>query len=353
MAEEIKVPGILRPGTGTYHGYSKDIIDDQLRNKTQAELNILFNQGKGLDENGNVINIVNGPTDADGISYRENLPASDHAVGSTGRKIKELEDRIDNLTPTEIPILEETVDLDNYMVDDNNNALSFIYDLSSKYVYQGKATTMCTYGRNGNSYAAFKVVDIDKYIIYIVSSQTFTYHAINNSEILSNEARNVFELGRYALIKQLQGITGDYFIDGKVSVFVDTNNRPLLYRYVTSIELGGQTISNVLLTKTIDNTAIFVYNRVSGTYKFYSKILSSSSSFNDLDALIDGGGSSGGVIDYNDLINKPTIITDYNDLTNKPITQKDNENGYVLGNGNSASGTSSIAEGNQTVASGS
>ena len=57
MAEQIKVPGVLKPGTGNYHSIAKDIIDDELNNKSQAELNALFNQGKGIDEHGNPIDI--------------------------------------------------------------------------------------------------------------------------------------------------------------------------------------------------------------------------------------------------------------------------------------------------------
>ena len=62
MAEQIKVPGVLKPGTGNYHSVAKDIIDDTLNNKSQAELNALFNQGKGIDQQGN-------PVDIGGRSY--------------------------------------------------------------------------------------------------------------------------------------------------------------------------------------------------------------------------------------------------------------------------------------------
>lgn len=351
MAERIKVPGVLKPGTGTYHSYAKDIIDDQLRNKKQSELNTLFNQGKGLDANGNVVPVV-GPTNADNVPYTDNIPASQHPSGSTGRKIKQLEDRIDSLVPAEEPTLGESVDLADYMMSDNV-ALSFTYDVSKKYVYGDKVTSMCTYARNNTSYAAFKVVDVDLYIVYTISGNTFTYYAQMDSETLPNEARSKFELGRYALVKQLQGATGDSWVDGTAGVFVGTDERPMAFKYVASVEINSQTINNVLLARTSNDSHIYVYRLQSGLFKYYTKVASSNAAFANLNALIVGGGSSGGVIDYNDLINKPTIITDYNDLTNKPIIQKNDENGYVLGNNNSASGTSSIAEGNQTVASGS
>lgn len=351
MAERIKVPGVLKPGTGTYHSYAKDIIDDQLRNKKQSELNTLFNQDKGLDANGNVVPVV-GPTNADNVPYTDNIPASQHPSGSTGRKIKQLEDRIDSLVPAEEPTLGESVDLADYMMSDNV-ALSFTYDVSKKYVYGDKVTSMCTYARNNTSYAAFKVVDVDLYIVYTISGNTFTYYAQMDSETLPNEARSKFELGRYALVKQLQGATGDSWVDGTAGVFVGTDERPMAFKYVASVEINSQTINNVLLARTSNDSHIYVYRLQSGLFKYYTKVASSNAAFANLNALIVGGGSSGGVIDYNDLINKPTIITDYNDLTNKPIIQKNDENGYVLGNNNSASGTSSIAEGNQTVASGS
>lgn len=340
MAEQIKVPGVLRPGTGSYHSYAKDIIDDQLRNKKQSELNALFNQGKGLDENGNIVPIAGGKAiDADDISYTEKVSPDSHKTGSVGKKVKELEDRINDLVPGEEYVSDTVIDLIDYMLD-GSTPQSFTYDSDTKYVYSGKVTTMCTYARNNTSYAAFKVVDIDKYIVYTIYDNTFTYYNELNSETLPNEARSKFELGKYALVKQLEGKTGDSWVDGKVGVFVDSSNRPMSFRYVSSVEIYGQTLNNVLLGKTTDDTNIYVYNLSSGMFKFNNRISSNDPVFETLNTFIVGGGSSGGAIDYNDLINKPII-------------QKNNENGYVLGNDNSASGTSSIAEGNQTVASGS
>ena len=325
MAEQIKVPGVLKPGTGTYHSYAKDIIDDQLRNKKQSELNTLFNQGKGLDANGNVVPVV-GPTNADNVPYTDNIPASQHPSGSTGRKIKQLEDRIDSLVPAEEPTLGESVDLADYMMSDNV-ALSFTYDASKKYVYGDKVTSMCTYARNNTSYAAFKVVDVDLYIVYTISGNTFTYYAQMDSETLPNEARSKFELGRYALVKQLQGATGDSWVDGTAGVFVGTDERPMAFKYVSSVEINSQTINNVLLARTSNDSYIYVYRLQSGLFKYYTKVASSNAAFADLNALIVGAsGGSGGTNDYEELINKP-------------IYKKTGENGYVL------NGASSAAEG--------
>ena len=339
MAEQIKVPGVLAPGTGTYHSYAKDIIDDQLRNKKQSELNALFNQGKGLDANGNVVPVV-GPTNADNVPYTDNVPASQHPSGSTGRKIKQLEDRIDSLVPAEEPTLGESVDLADYMMSDNV-ALSFTYDVSKKYVYGDKVTSMCTYARNNTSYAAFKVVDVDLYIVYTISGNTFTYYAQMDSETLPNEARSKFELGRYALVKQLQGATGDSWVDGTAGVFVGTDERPMAFKYVSSVEINSQTINNVLLARTSNDSYIYVYRLQSGLFKYYTKVASSNAAFANLNALIVGvsGGSSGGV-------------TDYNDLDNKPIFKKSGELGYVFSNYNSATEFDSIAEGHYTEAHG-
>lgn len=339
MAEQIKVPGVLTPGTGTYHSYAKDIIDDQLRNKKQSELNTLFNQGKGLDANGNVVPVV-GPTNADNVPYTDNIPASQHPSGSTGRKIKQLEDRIDSLVPAEEPTLGESVDLVDYMMSDNV-ALSFTYDVSKKYVYGDKVTSMCTYARNNTSYAAFKVVDVDLYIVYTISGNTFTYYAQMDSETLPNEARSKFELGRYALVKQLQGATGDSWVDGTAGVFVGTDERPMAFKYVSSVEINSQTINNVLLARTSNDSYIYVYRLQSGLFKYYTKIASSNAAFANLNALIVGvsGDSSGGV-------------TDYNDLNNKPIFKNNNEDGYVFNSECSAAHTGSLAEGYKTKANG-
>ena len=322
MAEQIKVPGVLRPGTGTYHSYAKDIIDDQLRNKKQSELNTLFNQGKGLDANGNVVPVV-GPTNADNVPYTDNIPASQHPSGSTGRKIKQLEDRIDSLVPAEEPTLGESVDLADYMMSDNV-ALSFTYDVSKKYVYGDKVTSMCTYARNNTSYAAFKVVDVDLYIVYTISGNTFTYYAQMDSETLPNEARSKFELGRYALVKQLQGATGDSWVDGTAGVFVGTDERPMAFKYVASIEINSQTINNVLLARTSNDSHIYVYRLQSGLFKYYTKVASSNATFADLNALIVGAsGGSGGTNDYEELINKP-------------IYKIAGEDGYVMNGASSA-----------------
>ena len=309
MAEQIKVPGVLRPGTGDYHSYAKDIIDDQLRNKKQSELNTLFNQGKGLDANGNVVPVV-GPTNADNVSYTDNIPASQHPSGSTGRKIKQLEDRIDSLVPAEEPTLGESVDLADYMMSDNV-ALSFTYDVSKKYVYGDKVTSMCTYARNNTSYAAFKVVDVDLYIVYTISGNTFTYYAQMDSETLPNEARSKFELGRYALVKQLQGATGDSWVDGTAGVFVGTDERPMAFKYVSSVEINSQTINNVLLARTSNDSYIYVYRLQSGLFKYYTKVASSNAAFEALNNLIvgaSGGGITGATVGGNPVTNSSGIL---------------------------------------------
>ena len=326
MAEQIKVPGVLRPGTGSYHSYAKDIIDDQLRNKKQSELNALFNQGKGLDENGNIVPVAGGKAiDADDISYTEKVLPDSHKTGSVGKKVKELEDRINDLVPGEEYVSDTVIDLIDYMLD-GSTPQSFTYDSDTKYVYSGKVTTMCTYARNNTSYAAFKVVDIDKYIVYTIYDNTFTYYNELNSETLPNEARSKFELGKYALVKQLEGKTGDSWVDGKVGVFVDSSNRPMSFRYVSSVEIYGQTLNNVLLGKTTDGTNIYVYNLSSGMFKFNNRISSNDPDFETLNTLIIGVSGSGGTNDYNNLINKP-------------IYKIEGENGYVL------NGASSAAEG--------
>lgn len=364
MAEQIKVPGVLKPGTGTYHSYAKDIIDDQLRNKKQSELNTLFNQGKGLDANGNVVPVV-GPTNADNVPYTDNIPASQHPSGSTGRKIKQLEDRIDSLVPAEEPTLGESVDLADYMMSDNV-ALSFTYDVSKKYVYGDKVTSMCTYARNNTSYAAFKVVDVDLYIVYTISGNTFTYYAQMDSETLPNEARSKFELGRYALVKQLQGATGDSWVDGTAGVFVGTDERPMAFKYVASVEINSQTINNVLLARTSNDSHIYVYRLQSGLFKYYTKVASSNAAFANLNALIVGAsGGSGGVTDYDDLDNKPIIktanngyrivSTDYEDSGAKAFAEGDTtlaagEASHAEGKGNVAMGNYSHAEGIDTIA---
>ena len=309
MAEQIKVPGVLKPGTGTYHSYAKDIIDDQLRNKKQSELNTLFNQGKGLDANGNVVPVV-GPTNADNISYTDNIPASQHPSGSTGRKIKQLEDRIDSLVPAEEPTLGESVDLADYMMSDNV-ASSFTYDVSKKYVYGDKVTSMCTYARNNTSYAAFKVVDVDLYIVYTISGNTFTYYAQMDSETLPNEARSKFELGRYALVKQLQGATGDSWVDGTAGVFVGTDERPMAFKYVPSVEINSQTVNNVLLARTSNDSHIYVYRLQSGLFKYYTKVASSNAAFEALNNLIVGasrGGITGATVGGNPVTNSSGIL---------------------------------------------
>lgn len=326
MAEQIKVPGVLRPGTGSYHSYAKDIMDDQLRNKKQSELNALFNQGKGLDENGNIVPVAGGKAiDADDISYTEKVLPDSHKTGSVGKKVKELEDRINDLVPGEEYVSDTVIDLIDYMLD-GSTPQSFTYDSDTKYVYSGKVTTMCTYARNNTSYAAFKVVDIDKYIVYTIYDNTFTYYNELNSETLPNEARSKFELGKYALVKQLEGKTGDSWVDGKVGVFVDSSNRPMSFRYVSSVEIYGQTLNNVLLGKTTDGTNIYVYNLSSGMFKFNNRISSNDPDFETLNTLIVGVSGSGGTNDYNNLINKP-------------IYKIEGENGYVL------NGASSAAEG--------
>lgn len=323
MAEQIKVPGVLRPGTGDYHSYAKDIIDDQLRNKKQSELNALFNQGKGIDKNGNIVPVAGGEAiDADDISYTEKVSPDSHKTGSVGKKVKELEDRINDLVPGEEYVSDTVIDLIDYMLD-GSTPQSFTYDSDTKYVYSGKVTTMCTYARNNTSYAAFKVVDIDKYIVYTIYDNTFTYYNELNSETLPNEARSKFELGKYALVKQLEGTTGDSWVDGKVGVFVDSSNRPMSFRYISSVEIYGQTLNNVLLGKTADGTNIYVYNLSSGLFKFNNRISSNDSAFEALNNLIVGASGGGGTNDYNDLINKP-------------IFQKEGEEGYVLNTATSA-----------------
>ena len=294
MAEQIKVPGVLRPGTGDYHSYAKDIIDDQLRNKKQSELNALFNQGKGIDKNGNIVPVAGGGAiDADDISYTEKVSPDSHKTGSVGKKVKELEDRINDLVPGEEYVSDTVIDLIDYMLD-GSTPQSFTYDSDTKYVYSGKVTTMCTYARNNTSYAAFKVVDIDKYIVYTIYDNTFTYYNELNSETLPNEARSKFELGKYALVKQLEGKTGDSWVDGKVGVFVDSSNRPMSFRYVSSVEIYGQTLNNVLLGKTTDGTNIYVYILSSGMFKFNNRISPNDSAFDALNNLIVG--ASGGDI---------------------------------------------------------
>lgn len=352
MAEQIKVPGVLRPGTGDYHSYAKDIIDDQLRNKKQSELNALFNQGKGIDKNGNIVPVAGGKAiDADDISYTEKVSPDSHKTGSMGKKVKELEDRINDLVPGEEYVSDTVIDLIDYMLDENTPQ-SFTYDSDTKYVYGGKVTTMCTYARNNTSYAAFKVVDIDKYIVYTIYDNTFTYYNELNSETLPNEARSKFELGKYALVKQLEGKTGDSWVDGKVGVFVDSSNRPMSFRYISSVEIYGQTLNNVLLGKTADGTNIYVYNLSSGLFKFNNRISSNDSAFDALNNLIVGvSGSSGGVTDYDDLDNKPIIKTANNGYG---VVSTDYENSgakaFAEGDATLAAGEASHAEGKRNVA---
>ena len=311
MAEQIKVPGVLKPGTGDYHSYAKDIIDDQLRNKKQSELNALFNQGKGIDKNGNIVPVAGGEAiDADDISYTEKVSPNSHKTGSVGKKVKELEDRINDLVPGEEYVSDTVIDLIDYMLD-GSTPQSFTYDSDTKYVYGGKVTTMCTYARNNTSYAAFKVVDIDKYIVYTIYDNTFTYYNELNSETLSNEARSKFELGKYALVKQLEGKTGDSWVDGKVGVFVDSSNRPMSFRYISSVEIYGQTLNNVLLGKTADGTNIYVYNLSSGLFKFYNRISSNDSAFEALNNLIvgaSGGGITGAAVNGSEVPKNGTIL---------------------------------------------
>lgn len=59
MAENIKVPGVFSPGVGDHIGYAQHIKDNNLKDKTQSYLNSLFNQGKGIDPNGNEVTIGN------------------------------------------------------------------------------------------------------------------------------------------------------------------------------------------------------------------------------------------------------------------------------------------------------
>lgn len=311
MAEQIKVPGVLRPGTGDYHSYAKDIIDDQLRNKKQSELNALFNQGKGIDKNGNIVPVAGGEAiDADDISYTEKVSPDNHKTGSMGKKVKELEDRINDLVPGEEYVSDTVIDLIDYMLD-GSTPQSFTYDSDTKYVYSGKVTTMCTYARNNTSYAAFKVVDIDKYIVYTIYDNTFTYYNELNSETLPNEARSKFELGKYALVKQLEGKTGDSWVDGKVGVFVDSSNRPMSFRYVSSVEIYGQTLNNVLLGKTADGTNIYVYNLSSGLFKFNNRISPNDSAFEALNNLIVGasvGDITGAAVNGSEVPKNGTIL---------------------------------------------
>lgn len=68
MAEIIQVPGVFTPGVGDHIGYAQDIKDINLNGHNQSYLNELFNQGKGIDGRGNIIQVGKSYSAGNGLS---------------------------------------------------------------------------------------------------------------------------------------------------------------------------------------------------------------------------------------------------------------------------------------------
>ena len=215
--------------------------------------------------------------------------AGSYDSGSIGKALKDARDDIKtmygDLHPVEqqdhTPVSPTTVDLDNYDETDD----SFTYSDDTVYVYGVSNTSKIVYNDNGTDYAVFKVNDVDKYIRYEITENegtiTYTCEDVYTLNDLPSEARNLFEISKYAAVKIITGTKTDYFYKGRYSVFVDSDNRPMQNDFYEATE--NNTTVNYALFKSNNNGNLYLYKLYTSFYKFQSKITSTDANYSTLD----------------------------------------------------------------------